>query len=1373
MRYLVHLADLHIRAGDVSVCRYDEYGQVFCNAVLAIREIALKLRTDTDDLGVVIVGDVFHNKGRIDAPGVHLFTQLITGLSALGHVYLVEGNHDVHQSDAEGFSLLDAFTAFFKSTPRVTFMRASGHYVSDDETCGFGVMSVRDVLEMGNTSGHVKDIPTFPDPFLFPKSVTHKIALYHGQVSNSHEDGHVGWGPVSCDWFRGYDVALLGDTHTRTVHNAVTNPHTSKHNRSSRQATNDICCLRHHHVAVDTQRLVWGYSGSLVQQNYGEPMNGHGFLLWDLENKKVSAFDVCNPIAYCSATDAHVIQNAIDAFTGRLLPTLINVRCPVDEFVAIKESVAQTCDVRFCGDVFAGSSSSSIKKYQIKDLKQYEAPLQHAFDTPEAWIKYIDTCCHDKDVVVAQRSVWTRWIMDPSNGLALDPLSLPEEGNCREKAQARNSKLIASIRKMLEITSDTSTKKTSSFSINHVEWSWLMCYGEDNWMNFAEQRSKVSIVSAPNAYGKSSFVDIVGIAMFGESVASCLPGSQLRNISITSSPEIKPYTRINFTVATDEEVYEIRRTFVYSASTATVKTIAELFRVHGTAGTQRIHSGKVAVDTWVKRHLGSASSFAMSCVVGAGTNNFFTLKHHEQMNLLDQHFNMSTIQSFVGVLDVARKDTKHVVDLVDTACRAKFVTNTNDTREALEREEENLRVVRSELDEATDKHYETFADVAGYRGVSLVTTTDDGSLVKLIPDLEKLKSRLEDGINDLMGLARDMKVPVPSIPDTQSQSTCESSINVVASHVQAVKEMTRVAKKFRSSWKEPPPPPIDDKSIEDLMAHMNLEDDGDANLEEKNVEDKNVLDLEDVVRFLKNDLEATDRALGIAMSEKKDLMENRMDAEHDRLLSMTNLEEWCDDYVRFCSTMERTEIERNIMHLQESIRAHEERVEQLGKLRSRLVALQESVDMVSNGTAPPYNEDCWACRQQGWKVKLDRDIENAKKVSARIEELLCWSPDGERTNDSIRAQRDLLAISTARSKEIGRMDLEAPTKMMLLEKRRKALRTAADMADIERDIENKMEIREGILRKLLDAQATIIRVKHRDSEGFGRKPIASILRSEVRKREQRQEFDTDVASMLSSIELGNSHKISVDRKLRRLYRMRTLASYEESRKNLQNIKGKVEMAEARVVRMRMERAAADDAERHVKEYKACISILEDRLALLVALIEAFSSYRYWVYSNDVLPRMSQHVAGTMSMVCPSWKVSVQETDDGFSWTLVEEDAGGRRVPVSTASGFQKFMLGISAKAAMSRMGVSSVRCMQLFVDEGFSSCDVDNMGRVPDFLHGLARWYDNVVITSHIVDVKEAAHVCIPISRDAKGHSKIAWGTKVQPVASEGPKRKK
>ena len=111
---------------------------------------------------------------------------------------------------------------------------------------------------------------TLLDKFPEDKEYKHKVAMYHGTVANSKVDSGLNLSH-GLDWdkFAGFDLVLLGDIHKRQV----------------------LC----------KEDPYMFYPGSLVQQNFGESFEGHGYAIVDLtEPKKVKCdyFDIPNEYGY-------------------------------------------------------------------------------------------------------------------------------------------------------------------------------------------------------------------------------------------------------------------------------------------------------------------------------------------------------------------------------------------------------------------------------------------------------------------------------------------------------------------------------------------------------------------------------------------------------------------------------------------------------------------------------------------------------------------------------------------------------------------------------------------------------------------------------------------------------------------------------------------------------------------------------------------------------------------------------------------------------------------------------------------------------------------------------------------------------------------
>ena len=61
------------------------------------------------------------------------------------------------------------------------------------------------------------------------------------------------------------------------------------------------------------------------------------------------------------------------------------------------------------------------------------------------------------------------------------------------------------------------------------------------------------------------------------------------------------------------------------------------------------------------------------------------------------------------------------------------------------------------------------------------------------------------------------------------------------------------------------------------------------------------------------------------------------------------------------------------------------------------------------------------------------------------------------------------------------------------------------------------------------------------------------------------------------------------------------------------------------------------------------------------------------------------------------------------------------------------------RVSINQIGLNRVCFKELFIDEGFTACDVDNLEKVPDFLRGLLKFYDNIYLATHLEELKAFA----------------------------------
>lgn len=245
---IAHLADIQIRFGS----RHDEYRQVFDR----LYEDLKKQKPDR----IYVAGDLVHHKINISPGSFNLLAEFLIKLSRIAPTDVILGNHDLNlqqleQGDAISpiFYLANlieenkdkkAYIVTNDNKNKIDFRKKAVYYYPDS-----GFYNVHNDIVYGLFSCKDNEIIT-----LEKKEPDKKyIALYHGTVygarmDNGFEDKRDNLMRLST--FEKFDMAMLGDIHE-------------------------------YQTFRDDESIA--YSGSLIQQNFGESID-KGYLLWNTED---------------------------------------------------------------------------------------------------------------------------------------------------------------------------------------------------------------------------------------------------------------------------------------------------------------------------------------------------------------------------------------------------------------------------------------------------------------------------------------------------------------------------------------------------------------------------------------------------------------------------------------------------------------------------------------------------------------------------------------------------------------------------------------------------------------------------------------------------------------------------------------------------------------------------------------------------------------------------------------------------------------------------------------------------------------------------------------------------------------------------------
>ncbi len=222
---IVHISDIHIRP----LARHEEYKLIFSQLYEKIEEIK-------EEKVVVVTGDIADEKLRMTPEFIDLMVNFFDNLSKHCDLHIMLGNHDGNLANIERQDVI---------SPIVNAMNKKNIYLYKDS----GVYKLNKDINLCVFS-------CFDEKgwqLVKPENEMINIALFHGSIFGATTDiGYTFTSNIDVDFFNSFDYTLLGDIHQMQF--------------------------------LTANRKI-AYAGSLIQQNFGEDIDKHGFLLWDIKNK--------------------------------------------------------------------------------------------------------------------------------------------------------------------------------------------------------------------------------------------------------------------------------------------------------------------------------------------------------------------------------------------------------------------------------------------------------------------------------------------------------------------------------------------------------------------------------------------------------------------------------------------------------------------------------------------------------------------------------------------------------------------------------------------------------------------------------------------------------------------------------------------------------------------------------------------------------------------------------------------------------------------------------------------------------------------------------------------------------------------------------
>jgi DNA repair exonuclease SbcCD nuclease subunit len=451
IKNIIHISDVHIKKQND---RHNEYKAVFNNLFKNLME-TIQYETSV----IVITGDTLDNKNDLSPSQISLTKYFFINLSKITDIILILGNHETNNIDIDS---LQPILQKLRTKNKIYILTKDKFYTYNNLCFGVTTMSRKKVLNYKEEKVNLK--------------AKVKIGLYHGIIHGcSNDEGFIfnsNTQIFNMKDFNCYNYTLLGDVHKHQFLN----------------------------------KKMW-YAGSLIQQNVSENLLDHGYVLLNLETKKVDFVriknnygiikikigDKINVKEYPQNVDLQISCNynekdKLQVFYNKLKKGNINI---VNKLV--KYSYDKNIDAK----------KDAKLNFQLRDQS----------DVINVIIEYIKTKCEIKDY----------------SGITNKIKLMLREVACN-------------------FTSNNSSRK---IVLKAIYFDNVMIYGKNNFVNFTKFPHIIGI-NETNFSGKSSFIDAILLSIFGIS-------SRGTKFDIIRRGEKSSYTCVLLSVNNIE--YKIEREF--------------------------------------------------------------------------------------------------------------------------------------------------------------------------------------------------------------------------------------------------------------------------------------------------------------------------------------------------------------------------------------------------------------------------------------------------------------------------------------------------------------------------------------------------------------------------------------------------------------------------------------------------------------------------------------------------------------------------------------------------------------------------------------------------------------------------------------------
>jgi DNA repair exonuclease SbcCD ATPase subunit/DNA repair exonuclease SbcCD nuclease subunit len=590
---VIQVSDIHMRLTK----RHDEYESVFNKFYDVLDKLAKNTR-----LVCVITGDLFHNKVDLSPECVNLGAQFLKNCADRVPTILIAGNHDALLNNK---ARLDSLTPIVRGLNHKNL-----YYLKDTEVYRYENILFNHFGVFDEPDKYI-NYDTIPSKYRL--ETDHHIGLFHGPVNEAVTD--VGYTvsnrAITNEMFDGHHIVMLGDIHKHQV----------------LQEYND-----------NDGKPVIVYAGSMIQQNHGEELKGHGFLLWDLKRRLFKHYELENDYGFYT----------VEINKGKLITDISNI--PKKARVRTK-----------CFETIP----SQVKEV-INEIKTKCEILESTFIRVDDFQNQATNAGQVLDI----HNIFD---VDYQNKLITDTLT----------AKKVEKPLLD---KVLELNKLTNTQIPKDKTPKNIRWKPktfefdnMFSYGEGNVIDFTKLKGTIGLF-APNASGKSSIMDALAFCVFDKF------SKGYKAVHVMNTQKMGFKCKFNFEISGVDYFIERKGT---ADKKGNVKVEVKFYKMENDMEVPLNGEARRSTNDIIRDYLGTYDDFILTVlsIQNSKTGSFVDLGNTERKDLLCQFMGLTV---FDQLYNIANEQFKEINTLLKNYSKDELVASLESISHSIKTNENSI-----------------------------------------------------------------------------------------------------------------------------------------------------------------------------------------------------------------------------------------------------------------------------------------------------------------------------------------------------------------------------------------------------------------------------------------------------------------------------------------------------------------------------------------------------------------------------------------------------------------------------------------------------------------------------------------------------------